>query len=196
MATLFLFTSQAGAEEVGRVLRLQGQAAASSVETSRSLREGDRLSLGDRLTTGPGARLMAVLSDGSELTLGANTDFTIDELVLEKDRGSALFHLAKGAFRMVGGAIAKVPEHRMEIAAPLGTIGIRGTDVWGGSLKSPMDVFLIEGEISVSTPGGAVILSKPGQGTSVTAAGQAPLPPSDWSEDLRRRAFATVSFAP
>lgn len=199
LATIFLFSSLASAawaEDAGKVRLLQGQAAASGPEGSRALGPGAGFALNEHLTTGPDSRLMAVLADGSELTLGANADFTVDEMVLDQNHPSALFHLAKGAFRMVGGAIARMPGHRMEIASPLGTIGIRGTDVWGGSLKSPFDVFLIEGQVDVTTPGGTVVLNQPGQGTSVMAPGQPPLPPVMWNPALRDRAFATVSFGP
>jgi len=126
--------------------------------------------------------------------LGANAEFTIDELVIAPERSSALFHLAKGAFRMIGGAVARTPDHRMEITAPIGTIGIRGTDVWGGSLESPLDVFLIEGEVSVTSKAGTVILNRPGQGTSVVGADSAPSPAHFWGPDLKGRAYATVSF--
>jgi len=57
-----------------------------------------------------------------------------------------------------------------------------------------MDVFLIEGGVTVTTPGGTVVLDQPGQGTSVTAAGQAPAVPVFWPSKLKEQAFATVSF--
>lgn len=187
---LFLGASAAFADPVGHVLHLQGQASANG----RSLTVGSALSLGERLTTGPGARLLAELNDGTELTLGANAEFTIDELVIAPEKASALFHLTKGAFRMIGGAVARAPDHRMEITAPIGIIGIRGTDVWGGSLESPLDVFLIEGEVSVTSKAGTVILNRPGQGTSVAGADASPSPAHFWSLDLKNRAYSTVSF--
>jgi len=191
LATLLILgPTTAFADQVGHVLRLQGQAAANG----RSLAAGSALSLGERLTTGPNARLLAELNDGTELTLGANAEFTIDELVIAPEKASALFHLTKGAFRMIGGAVAHAPDHRMEITAPIGTIGIRGTDVWGGSLESPLDVFLLEGEVSVTSKAGTVILNRPGQGTSVVGADAAPSQPHFWKPALKNRAYATVSF--
>lgn len=189
-ALLLLGPTNAFAEQVGHILRLQGQAAANG----RSLAAGSALSLGERLTTGPNARLLAELNDGTELTLGANAEFTIDELVIAPEKASALFHLTKGAFRMIGGAVARAPDHRMEVTAPIGTIGIRGTDVWGGSLELPLDVFLLEGEVSVTSKAGTVILNRPGQGTSVVGADSAPSLPHFWKPDLKNRAYATVSF--
>jgi len=195
LALLPALSAQAG--DVGHVLRIQGQVtAATASATSHPLAVGDRIAEGERLSTGPGARLMAEFDDGSELTLGEKTDFTIDELVLQSGHANALFRLGGGAFRLVGGAIARQPDHRMEVATAFGTIGIRGTDVWGGAIEHPLDVFLLEGEVSISTPQGTVILNQPGQGTSVTASGLAPLPAHNWSQDLRQRAFATISFAP
>lgn len=180
------------AVEAGQVVRLRGDARTDGA--AAPLRVGSSIAVGDRLHTGPEARLEVRLSDGSDFTLGANADFTIDRLVIGERSGSALFHLTRGAFRMAGGMIAKLPDHRVEITAPLGVIGIRGTEVWGGSLISPLDVFLIEGEVTVTTPGGQVVLNRPNQGTSIPAAGASPEKPHEWRPDLRARAIATVSF--
>ena len=97
---------------------------------------------------------------------------------------------------LAGGAIAKMPHHRLEIAGNAGTIGIRGTTVWGGVIKpgSLLDVFLIEGAVEVRTAAGTVLLDRVGQGTSVTAMGGAPQQPTSWAEALRAGALATVSF--
>lgn len=185
------------AGDVGHVLRIQGQVTAAAPSSpAHPLAVGSRIAEGERLSTAPGARLMAEFDDGSELTLGEKTDFTIDEVVLQPGHANALFRLGGGAFRLMGGSIAREPGHRMEVATQFGTIGIRGTDVWGGAIEHPLDVFLLEGEVSVSTPQGSVILNQAGQGTSVLAADQSPMAPHKWSQGLRQRAFATVSFGP
>ncbi len=126
------------------------------------------MELGDRLLTGPGARLEVKFTDNTVLTLARKADFTIDELSVGKESGAALFTRKAGAMLLAGGDIAKLPVHKIEIASNAGTIGIRGTVVWGGVVKdkSLLDVFLIEGAVEVRTPGGTVVLDKPGLGTS------------------------------
>ncbi len=186
----------AQAAGVGNVVRVRGEASAEASGQARTLAEGAAIALGDRLKTGPGARLEVRFSDGTDLTLGERADFTIDELSVGSDKGTALFTRTAGAMLMAGGAIAKLPQHRIEIASNAGTIGIRGTTVWGGIIKpgSLLDVFLIEGAVEVRTAAGTVVLDRAGLGTSVTAAGGAPQVPSSWADALRDSALATVSF--
>jgi hypothetical protein len=188
--------SSADAAGVGAVLRLRGEATAQAAGQTRTLAQGTEIDLGDRLKTGPGARLEVKFSDGTDLTLGENADFTIDALAVSGDTGTALFTRAAGALLLAGGEIAKLPQHRIEIASSAGTIGIRGTTVWGGTIKpgSLLDVLLIEGAVEVRTAAGAVVLDQPGLGTSVTAAGGAPQIPTSWAQALRANALATVSF--
>jgi hypothetical protein len=194
-APLFL-ANLAAAEPAGTVVRLRGEASADASGQSRALAVNAPIEIGDRLHTGSGARLEVKLLDGTDITLGEKADFTIDRLSLSEDQGIGLFTRAAGALRLVGGDITKKPEHKLEVASNVGTIGIRGTDFWGGAIKpgSLLDVFLIEGAVEVRTPGGTVVLDKPGLGTSITRQGAAPLAPNQWAAALRDRAIATVSF--
>lgn len=187
----------AEAASIGSVTRIRGDASAEATNhEKRILSQDAAVELGDRLLTGPGARLEVKFTDNTVLTLGEKADFTIDELSVGKESGAALFTRKAGAMLLAGGDIAKLPVHKIEIASNAGTIGIRGTVVWGGVVKdkSLLDVFLIEGAVEVRTPGGTVVLDKPGLGTSVGAVGGKPDDPIQWQPALRDRAIATVSF--
>jgi len=181
----------------GTVTRLRGDASAEAAGQTRALAQDSTIELGDRLHTGADARLEVKFIDGTVLTLGEKADFTIDALSVGPQSGEALFTRTAGAIRLLAGQIAKLPEHRVEVAGNAATIGIRGTDVWGGTVKpgSLLDVFLIEGAVDVRTPGGTVVLDKPGLGTSVTAPGGVPQEPATWQPALRDQALATVSFS-
>ncbi len=186
----------ARAADVGSVTRIRGDASAEASGQKRALRQDSHIALGDRLTTGDDARLEVKFADGTMLTLGEKADFTIDELSIGSQSGTALFTRKAGAILLAGGDIAKLPVHKIEIAGNAGTIGIRGTKVWGGVVKpnSLLDVFLIEGVVEVRTPTGTVILDKAGLGTSVTDANGKPADPIQWKPALRDQAIATVSF--
>jgi hypothetical protein len=81
------------------------------------------------------------------------------------------------------------------VTTPVATIGIRGTDFWGGPIdEQALGVFLIEGAVSVSNAAGEAILDQPGQGTNIGAPGAAPGPVTIWPQDKVDRAFATVTF--
>jgi len=181
---------------VGAVTRIRGEASAELAGSTRMLAQDAAIEMGDRLKTGPGARLEVRFLDGTTLTLGEKADFTIDELSVGDAKGTELFTRVSGAIRLLGGSIARMADHKVEIAGNAGTIGIRGTEVWGGTIKpgSLLDVFLIEGAVEVRSPGGTVVLDKPGLGTSITAPGGAPETPDQWRPALRDRALATVSF--
>lgn len=192
----FLSAEAANAASVGTVTRLRGEATAVTAGTTHPLAQNGQIELGDRIQTGPDARLEVKFTDGTVLTLGEKADFTIDELTLTPQEGIGLFTRTAGAILMAGGDIAKRPNHRIEINGNAGTIGIRGTQVWGGTIKdgSLLDVFLVEGLVEVRNAGGTVVLDKPGLGTSVTAAGSSPAAPVQWAPALRDKAIATVSF--
>jgi len=186
----------AKADPVGAVTRIRGDASALTGGQSHPLALDTEIAMGDRLKTGPGARLEVKFFDGTLLTLGEQADFTIDSLVVTPGKGEALFTRTAGAIRLLAGAVSKQADHRVEIASNAGTLGIRGTDVWGGTIRpaSALDVFLIEGVVEVRSPAGTVVLDRPGLGTYIPKTGGAPEAPVQWPEGLRNQAFATVSF--
>jgi len=188
----------ANAAGVGTVTRLQGVASAQTAGKPHQLTQDSPIEMGDRLQTGADARLEIKFIDGTVLTLGEKADFTIDQLTFTAEEGTALLTRNSGAMRLLGGLIMQRPQHKIEIASNAGTIGIRGTEVWGGTIKkgSLLDVYLIEGSVDVRTTAGTVVLDKAGLGTSVTARGGAPAAPAQWAAALRDRALATVKFRP
>ena len=189
--------AEAAEPPVGHVLRVQGEANAQAGGRSHTLTADAPVALGDRLLTGPDARLEVQFFDGTILTLGEKANLVVDEFVVTPGKGEALFTRVTGALRLIGGTVTKEERHKVQIASAAGTIGIRGTDVWGGTIKpgSRLDVFLIEGAVEVRTRAGTVVLDRPGLGTSITAAGGAPQAPTQWEPGLRDRAIATVTFA-
>ncbi len=185
-------------EPVGQVVRVQGQASAVDPATgdSRALAPEADLYSGDRLETGSEARLEARFTDGTTLTLSADTVLLIDSYVLDADGGGALLELTTGAFRAVTGAITDAPDPWFQVKTPLAAIGIRGTDFWGGWLGADgFGVLMISGDkrVVVSNAAGAVALS-PGEGTSVSAPGTAPTPVKQWPAAKVARAVRTVTF--
>jgi hypothetical protein len=185
------------ADPVGTVQRLQGLAEASRDGATIALAVGEALERGDVIRTEPEARLRALLTDGSQLTLGGSAELALNDTVLPgpDSSGGPVLDLVSGAFRLVAAKLtAKDAEARI-IRTPVATIGIRGTDVWGGSLDHPLDVLLLEGVVAVTNAAGTTILDAPGEGTQVRLPGQAPDPAGRWSDDRMARAVATVAFA-
>jgi hypothetical protein len=80
------------------------------------------------------------------------------------------------------------------VSTPLATIGVRGTEFWGGPIDGQYGVFLIEGEITVTSQGGSVTLSGGGQGTDIPSPLDSPGAASAWAAEKVARAVATVSL--
>jgi hypothetical protein len=182
---------------VGGVARIQGQVSAERGGMGRMLAQGSPVREGDRLRTEPEARLEVQFLDGTVVTLSGDTVFSLDAFALDQDqrRGDALFTLAAGAFRAVTGVTASERAH-LQVQTPLATIGIRGTDFWGGWLDAAgFGVLLLSGrEVSVANRVGTVVLDRPGLGVTVPAADEPMAPPVQWPQEKLGRAVRTVTF--
>lgn len=120
------------------------------------LAPGMELQNRDRLLTGPGARLVVQLADGTALKLGENARAGLNALG-RRDGGvfTAAVDVAAGAFRLSTDSFRKARDQRaINVRAGSVTAGIRGTDIWGRSDGERDVVCLLEGRITVSHPQG------------------------------------------
>ena len=186
----------AAAPTVGAVGQVEGAAEAIQPGATRGLAVDGPVLFGDKLRTGPAARLEAKLADGTVLTLGEKGRLTVDKFVYDPDRdgGKLALTVKQGAFLFVGGKIEGPTGGHVDIHTPVGTLGVRGTTVWGGHIDGGFGVLVLSGEVSLKTPRGTVVMRK-GQGTMVYD-GHGPASAAPWPEDRVKRAVATVSFAP
>ncbi|MBP7230056.1 MAG: FecR domain-containing protein, partial [Moraxellaceae bacterium] len=117
---------------VGEVVRLVGDV--SVVRPARQFTPilGMKICIGDRFVTGPSSIAELRLRDGSLITVGKGSDFTVREYRIYRNKPNvALFDLSQGAFRSITGFITR-RAHRFEVRTAVATIGVRGTDFWGG----------------------------------------------------------------
>lgn len=120
---------------------------------------------------------------------------TVDTFIYNPDQDKAVFSgFVKGAFRFVTGRLGDARNKTVEVRTPVATMGIRGTDFWGGPIDGNVGIFLLSGEIVVRTEGGEVVLDRSGLGTTITSATQAPSAPVSWPQDKVERAIETVTF--
>lgn len=184
--------------QTATVLRVQGEAVALAQAGSRPLAVGDPVRAGERLKTGPAARLELRFADGMDVILGAEAELLLAEFVWDAtgQRGQAALEVAAGAFLVESGAVGKLPGHPLTVKTPLASVGVRGTRFWGGPLEAPLNVLLLDGRVVVTTAQGSVELVDPGAGTAVTAPGEAPTAPAFWGDERIGHAIATVSFGP
>lgn len=210
-ATTGLLTPRPGRARtnfVGKVTRLQGSASVLVAGATSALSVGSGIPVGGTIETGPGARLIVVFDDASQLTLGADARLVVDEMVYDfkaRESGAvsqALTSLA-GAFQFVSGAAARAKPESIAFRTPVATIGIRGTEFFGGSLAAGMPVgqthygfMILDGAISVDTPLGSVTLDDFQEGTFLPdAGGAAPTEPSVWDLEAINEAAAAIAFS-
>ncbi|QDQ26824.1 hypothetical protein FNU76_10850 [Chitinimonas arctica] len=122
----------------------------------RPLAPGIRLQSGDVLHTGRGARVLLTLPEGSQLKLGEEAVFRVDNLNVSDGKKTpfvAAVHVLQGAFRFTTGLLDKVRQREVDIRVATVTAGIRGTDLWGKADAEKDLVCLLEGRVSVEHEG-------------------------------------------
>lgn len=180
---------------VGGVAKLEREATATYEADTRQLAVQDAVFFQDLLETAERARLAVTLEDGTMLTLGEQASLRVDEFVYEPEgrRGSLSLSVLEGAFLFVGGATEDSEESDVEINTSVGTLGVRGTIVWGGRIDDGYGVLVAEGGVTVRNAAGEVDLG-PGEGTMIDAMDAAPSAPKVWPREKVQRALATISF--
>lgn len=115
---------------------------------------GMEVRAGDQVVTGPGARLLIKLAEGSMVKLGENAQMTFAEVAPSTDLFKAALNVLQGAFRFTTDVVQKARTRReVSIRVAQVTAGIRGTDLWGRSRAGNEIVCLIEGAIEVGAEG-------------------------------------------
>ena len=142
-----------GAQEIGRVATVQGNAVAVRNGVAVTLNVGDAVLKGDVVQTqGSGSALGLIFADGTAFNLSANARMVLNEFVYNPagSTNSALINLVQGSFTFIAGEVAKTGD--MKVGTPVATMGIRGTAV-------QVDINLSDGTTKMSVlvePNGVV----------------------------------------
>jgi len=123
------------AQEIGRVIALEGQAQAVSTDgAKRQLALKSPVHRGDTVTTSPASKLQISFLDDSIISMGEKGLMVMDQYVYsdddaKKENVNCVVSAAKGVFRVVTGQITKLNPERFTVRTRLATIGIRGCDM-------------------------------------------------------------------
>jgi len=118
------------AAPIGEVSSLDGIARVHRADGTRAnLHEDDPIFQGDVVSTGVGSELGILFVDDTVFSLSANARMVINELIYDPSSTTNAMgiSLVQGTFVFVTGKVA--PSGEMDVATPVGTIGIRGTTV-------------------------------------------------------------------
>ncbi len=135
---LSLASPLAVAAQAGKAIFVSGTVTIEA--SSRPLRAGDPVNVGDTVVTGAASRAQLLMGDGARVALRAGSRFRVESFELGagvRDPGSAavaastgrsISTLLKGGFHTTSGSVGKGDPAAYEVRVPIGTLGIRGTD--------------------------------------------------------------------
>ena len=194
--------AQAQATAAGYVTRVRGDVQVLVDAKVQTLALGSALFLGQRLSTGPDARLEARMKDGSVLTLGERTEFVIEQVAGSSAQAAdSRFSLLKGVFRAITGKLANgQPASSWQVRTPVAIIGVRGTELWGGfdllgAGRDTLDVVMLDGKgVYVANPQGITELVRVGDGTTVKGETAPPVGLVPWGEAKLQAAQRSVGW--
>jgi hypothetical protein len=182
------------ANAIGKVDHIQGESSGVADGSTKPLTLDAAVFENEEITTGPDARLALRFDDGTLLTIGEKARVLLDEFIYRPEAESRLRLAVVGAFRFVSGNLRPGATRDASVTTPVATIGVRGTDFWGGPIDGHFGVVLIDGAITVSTSAGSVEVNAPNQGVDMTDGASPPGPVHDWARAKIDRAIDTVTF--
>src|SRR4051812_28775799 len=161
---------------VGEAAVVKNEVLRIAASATSRINVGDGLLRDEIVRTGLDSAARLVMSDSTNLSLGANASLKLDRTVFDDETHyrDVAVRLTSGAFRFVTGHSEKAA---YKITTPLATIGVRGTTLDILSQRGQTIVNLQEGQASVCTisfeciqlinPGDTAIITLSGGKTSI-----------------------------
>lgn len=114
---------------IGYVKTVSGDALVVDAGKATQAQPGAGLQIGSVLKTGKAASMGVTFKDNTTLSLGPDTELTVDEYLYTPSRGSLKLgaSMNKGSLHYVSGVIAKLRPEAVALKTPTGIIGVRGT---------------------------------------------------------------------
>lgn len=126
-------TGRAGAQTpvAGFVKVLTGTATLVRGGQSQPLNPGDPVQAADTLRTGPNGHLGITLKDETRLSIGPNSEFTLDTYLFSPGESQLglVIRVARGILAYISGRIGALAPDTIRIETPASVIGVRGTHV-------------------------------------------------------------------
>jgi hypothetical protein len=162
---------------------------ATSATGNRVLYVGGDAFRGEKLITDATGTLHILFMDQSSMTLGPNSEVTLDEFVYDpgSKRGKIGVSLGAGLLRVVGGQISKNTETTVKTAS--GTIGIRGgiSVVESSPTQTSANFLFGQAMSATDTNGNTQTVTRPGFGVTDSGGGfggPQRTPPTQFSQTL------------
>jgi len=184
---------------IGELIALEGKAFYVGSESKAPLGIGDPIYFNSTIETGKDAKALILFIDDTEITLAEETVMTMDEYVFDPydpRENKADFNFLRGAFLWTSGMVAAKDPPNVRLDTPRGSIGIRGTSVWGGDTDAGYGVFVAAGAVKFAGNWGGVDIPE-GKGfiLSDTNLAQDIKEPNNWKKPVLDKALRTITFS-
>jgi len=129
VALIWPAPAPAAEDFIGSVNKTQGTASIVRQGQAIPARAGERLMQNDTLRTGADGSLGVIFRDDTLLSLGPDSELTVDKFVFAPAEGNLAIvtKMAKGTAAYLSGKIAKLSPQAARFETPLAVLGIRGT---------------------------------------------------------------------
>ena len=129
---LFFFSASTFAADqnfVGSVKSITGEASIQRNGAIIPAKVGSHLFKSDTLRTSAGGSMGVILQDGTRISLGSNTELSVNDFLYQPEKGqfSLILKLVRGVLAYVSGKIASFSPASVKVETPVGTVGLRGT---------------------------------------------------------------------
>ena len=99
-------------------------------QNNEILQNGSKIFFGDTIISKKNANVQILFIDQTVLTLGEDTEMTIDEFIYDpnSNEGSFVSSVKSGTVKFITGQISKNNPEDLQVKYPAGTLGARGTE--------------------------------------------------------------------
>tara|TARA_B100000989_G_scaffold272506_1_gene229999 strand:+ start:344 stop:919 length:576 start_codon:yes stop_codon:yes gene_type:complete len=126
----FMFASVANASNNSFVGVIGAAIGDIKNQKNESLSNGSKIFFGDTIISKSKSNAQILFLDQTVLTLGEETELTIDEFVYDPNSqdGSFVSTVKTGTVKFITGQISKKNPDNLKVKVPAGTLGARGTE--------------------------------------------------------------------
>ena len=99
-------------------------------QNNEKLENGSKIFYGDTIISDSQSNAQILFLDQTVLTLGSDTELTIDEFIYDPNshEGSFVSNVKSGTVKFITGQISNKNPDNLEVKIPSGTLGARGTE--------------------------------------------------------------------
>lgn len=114
----------------GTLKNVHGSVQVAKGDTVRPAVPGGGVAAAERIVTGPQGSAVLFLRDGTQITIGPNSqvDITRFQFDATTQTGSLTVQVLLGTIRMVTGLLGKLHPENVKVQTPSSTVSVRGTD--------------------------------------------------------------------